>query len=83
MILGSIPSMVARNVRDLQFQQIGETKIAETTSFQPTLGFQDLALLNPERDLSNKYKDGFVFEVWGNDIRLVMKAKGLFWFLDD
>ena len=26
------------------------------------------------------YKDGFVFEVWGYDIRLVMKAKGLFVF---
>ena len=26
------------------------------------------------------YKDGFVFEVWGYDIRLVMKAKGLFCF---
>ena len=30
------------------------------------------------------YKDGFVFEVWGNDIRLVMKAKGfvLFWMVE-
>ena len=26
------------------------------------------------------YKDGFVFEFWGYDIRLVMKAKGLFVF---
>ena len=26
------------------------------------------------------YKDGFVFEFLGNDIRLVMKAKGLFCF---
>ena len=26
------------------------------------------------------YKDGFVFEVWGYDIRLVMKAKGFFVF---
>ena len=45
-----------------------------------TLGFQDLALLNPERDLSNKCKDGFVFEICGNNIRLVMKAKGFFFF---
>ena len=45
-----------------------------------TLGFYDLALLNPERDLSNKCKDGFVFEVWGNDIRLVMQAKGFVCF---
>ena len=26
------------------------------------------------------YKYGFVFEVWGYDIRLVMKARGLFVF---
>ena len=26
------------------------------------------------------HKDGFVFEVWGYDIRLVMKAKGFFFF---
>ena len=32
------------------------------------------------RDLSNRCKYGFVFEAWGNDIRLVMKAKGLFCF---
>ena len=33
-----------------------------------------------ERDLSNKCKDGFVFEVLGDDIRLVRKAEGLFCF---
>ena len=40
--------------------------------------------MNPERDLSNKYKYGFVFEVWGNDIRLVMKSKGFvcFWMIE-
>ena len=42
----------------------------------------DLALLNLERDLSNKCKDGFVFEVLGNDVRLVMKAEGFVFFLD-
>ena len=36
--------------------------------------------MNPERDLSKKCKDGFVFEVWGYDIRLVMNAKGFFVF---
>ena len=35
--------------------------------------------MNPERDLSNKCKDGFVFEVWNNDIRLVMRSKGFVW----
>ena len=31
------------------------------------------------------YKDGSVFEVWGYNIRLVMKAKGLFvfWVVED
>ena len=30
------------------------------------------------------YKDGYVFEVCGNDIRLVMKAKGFvcFWMVE-
>ena len=30
------------------------------------------------------YKDEFVFEVWGYDIRLVMKAKGFvcFWMVE-
>ena len=40
--------------------------------------------MNLERDLSNKCKDGFVFEVLCNDIRLVMKAKGFvfFWMVE-
>ena len=33
-----------------------------------------------ERDLSNECKYGFVFEVWGNDLRLVMKAEDFFCF---
>ena len=39
---------------------------------------------NLERDLSNKCKDGFVFEVLRNDIRLVMKAEGFvcFWMVE-
>ena len=36
--------------------------------------------MNPERDLSSKCKAGFVFEIWGNNIRLVMNSKGLVWF---
>jgi hypothetical protein len=42
------------------------------------LGFKDLALLNPERDLSiNEFKD-VIFKDWNYDIRLVMKSMGLF-----
>ena len=73
------PSLVVLGICN---QQDWQSPIIETTSFQPTLGFQDLALLNPERDLSNACKYGFVFEVLGNDTTLVMKTKGLFWFLD-
>ena len=42
------------------------------------MGFKDLALLNPERDLSiNEFKD-VIFKDWNYDIRLVMKSMGLF-----